>query len=105
MNPIQGPSGSQINLLEDSDGDAFVSLHNVEGGGAQANNTDDDDSDTDSIIDISKERGLKFHLKKKSECKTPMVIYLNFSPPPKKKTKNYRLLICTMEREQRLFQV
>lgn len=34
--------------------------------GAQ-NDTEESDSDTDSIPDVSNERGLRFHLKKKSE--------------------------------------
>ena len=67
QSPIKGPSGDEIYLL-DEQGSSAPDIETGNRRGAQ-NQTEenDDDSDTDSIIDLSKEKGLKFHLKKKSK--------------------------------------
>lgn len=58
---IQGPSGDQIDLVED---DALDINESTEGDETEQG-LGEGDSDTDSLPDLSKEKGLRFHLKKK----------------------------------------
>lgn len=64
---IQGPSGDQIELIEEE-----IQPEPDEPDGDPG----DEDSDTDSLPDLSKEKGLKFHLKKNSKYKVKIIYYL-----------------------------
>ncbi|XP_012942639.1 two pore calcium channel protein 1 [Aplysia californica] len=67
---IQGPSGDKIELVDEE----VLPETDVEGGGEGDGEDQGDDSDTDSIPDLSKEKGLKFHLKKKSRKKVEVLL-------------------------------
>lgn len=57
---IQGPSGDKIQLIDDDVVSEELSTETKDGSNEQ-------DSDTDNLPDLSKEKGLKFHLKKQSK--------------------------------------
>ncbi|CAG5119818.1 unnamed protein product [Candidula unifasciata] len=70
---IQGPSGDKIELIDDE-------LFSEQPDETETNKTGDNDhdSDTDSLPDLSKERGLKFHLKKQSRKKVEVLLQQMF---------------------------
>ncbi|XP_059167461.1 two pore calcium channel protein 1-like [Physella acuta] len=87
---IQGPSGDQIELVEEE-----IQPEPDEPDGKP----DDGDSDTDSLPDLSKEKGLKFHLKKNSRKKVEVLLQQMFQgelgdddegPPNNSDIENYK---------------
>ncbi|BFZ06995.1 hypothetical protein BsWGS_10034 [Bradybaena similaris] len=68
---IQGPSGDKIQLIDDEVVSEDLSAETKDGSIEQ-------DSDSDNMPDLSKEKGLKFHLKKQSRKKVEVLLQQMF---------------------------
>ncbi|GFO10199.1 two pore calcium channel protein 1 [Plakobranchus ocellatus] len=72
---IQGPSGDTINLVDEAQPPAIdPEVGSPPASPATAPAEEADESDDDTLPDLSKERGFKFHLRKRSRKKVEVLL-------------------------------